>query len=202
MVRILATLSDWWRPRLTAPWPWIGSRLQGDDRPQGSCAGFGVGRFRGENVDLQRVAVDVRGEAGRVLAVEHGLPHHPDRDPGRIALASEHPDQPAEGRLGTGRRDPSGACGRRGLGQSRASVVSSSSSSASPTTPESTPLRRSSPASARRASPRPWWRLVTHARAKAPSSTIPTSLYRSRTSSATSAGMPRRRSTWASSARV
>src|SRR4051812_23730196 len=66
----------------------------------------------------------------------------------------------------------------------------------------STPRLRSSWLSARRPSPRPLWRLVTQAAAKASSSIRPTSVNRSSTAVAASEGTPRRAMACARSARV
>src|SRR4051794_22647861 len=66
----------------------------------------------------------------------------------------------------------------------------------------STPRLRSSWLNARRPRPRPLWRLVTQAAANASSSISPTSVNRSSTAVAASAGTPRRAIACASSARV
>src|SRR5215831_19622244 len=87
----------------------------------------------------------------------------------------------------------------------RAVVISSWSPSvptAARTSSTATPRWRSSAESARRARPRPWCLVSTHARAKAASSISRTSANRPRTASATSSGTRRRRSALASCARV
>src|SRR4051812_19229289 len=66
----------------------------------------------------------------------------------------------------------------------------------------STPRFRNSWLNARRPSPRPLWRLVTHAAANASSSISPTSVKRWSTAVAASEGTPRRAMACASSARV
>src|SRR5215470_4144116 len=87
----------------------------------------------------------------------------------------------------------------------RAVAISSWSPSvptAARTSSAATPRWRSSAESARRARPRPWCLVSTHARAKAASSISRTSANRPRTASATSSGTRRRRSAAASCARV
>src|SRR5215472_1582040 len=89
---------------------------------------------------------------------------------------------------------------------SRRAVASSSWSPSRPTAARTssaaTPRWRSSAESARRARPRPWCLLSTHAWANAASSISRTSANRPRTASATSSGTWRRRSAVASWARV
>src|SRR5215831_19054006 len=87
----------------------------------------------------------------------------------------------------------------------RAVVISSWSPSvptAARTSSTATPRWRSSAESARRARPRPWCLVSTHARANAASSISRTSASRPRTASATSSGTRRRRSALASCALV
>src|SRR5215472_14851266 len=89
---------------------------------------------------------------------------------------------------------------------SRRAVASSSASPSEPTAARTssaaTPRCRSSAESARRARPRPWCRVSTHAWANAASSISRTSANRPRTASAISSGTRRRRSAVASWARV
>src|SRR5690348_13387564 len=89
---------------------------------------------------------------------------------------------------------------------SRRAVASSSASPSEPTAARTssaaTPRWRSSAESARRARPRPWCRVSTHAWANAASSISRTSANRPRTASAISSGTRRRRSALASWARV
>src|SRR3954471_2522991 len=94
---------------------------------------------------------------------------------------------------------------RRRRTRARAASTSSSgstSSSATLATSSSTPLRRSSCASARRARPLPGCRDCTQARANASSSTRPTSSKRSSSRAASSSGTPLRASFPASSERL
>ena len=109
------------------------------------------------------------------------LPDDPHGEPGRVALAGQHPGEPADpGRLvePAGRR-PAG--GRRAARAARSSASASTTATASPTISPSTPRRRSSAASARRARPRPACRESTQAAANARSSMRPTSVKRTST---------------------
>jgi hypothetical protein len=104
-----------------------------------------------------------------------------------VALAGQHAHQPA---VGGDPVDPAQA-GSRAATRRRAAPTRPGRRRARPPPRRprpSTPLARSSALSARRARPRPAWREVTQARAKAASSIRPTSPNRSRTASATSSG--------------
>ena len=129
------------------------------------------------------------------------LEHDGHREALAEPLAGEHADEPPDLRVARKR----GHRAQPSLDQWPAASRSSSAltaETASRTVSSSTPRLRSSWRQRAAASPRPWCRLVTQAAANASSSISPTSVNRSSTAAAASAGTPRRAIACASSARV
>ena len=129
-------------------------------------------------------------------------PDHPQGQALGVPLAGEHARRGGGGACRGRGRGWSAACGRPARGRSPPPARSRAGRRPRRSASESTPLVRSSRASARRASPRPWCRDSTQASANAASSISPTSSNRESTSSATSSGISRLRRASASCLRV